>query len=67
MNTQTFTYYNIFGGICWILVTVLSGYFFGNITFVRNHFEIIMLAIIFTSLLPAAIVFLKQNKQTNEE
>lgn len=67
MNTQTFTYYNIFGGICWILVTVLSGYFFGNITFVRNHFEIIMLAIIFISLLPAAIVFLKQNKQTNEE
>lgn len=63
MNTQTFTFFNVFGSITWILATILSGYFFGNISFVKNHFEIIMLAIISISLLPAAIVFLKQNKK----
>ncbi|MBS7576010.1 MULTISPECIES: VTT domain-containing protein [unclassified Enterococcus] len=68
MNTQTFSFFNITGSITWILITILSGYFFGNITFVKNHFEIIMLAIIFISLLPAAIVFLRQNRvNTNLE
>jgi membrane-associated protein len=38
---------------------VSAGYLFGNVSFVKEHFEIIMIVIILISLLPAAILWLK--------
>ncbi|KRO28292.1 DedA protein (DSG-1 protein) [Lactiplantibacillus fabifermentans DSM 21115] len=60
MHYPTFARYNIIGGITWILVAVLAGFFFGNIGFVQQHFELIMLAIVFISLIPVGITFLKR-------
>jgi membrane-associated protein len=34
---------------------VLGGYFFGNIPVVRNHFTLVILAIIIVSVMPAII------------
>ncbi|MFC6314280.1 VTT domain-containing protein [Lapidilactobacillus achengensis] len=66
MPYRSFITYNILGGISWVLLAVGSGYLFGNIAFVKNHFELIMVAIILISLLPALIMALKK-KATPEE
>ena len=49
-----FTTYNTVGGVLWVLVGVLSGYFFGNLPFVRQNFSLVILAIVIISLVPAA-------------
>jgi membrane-associated protein len=63
MKYSKFIRYNIIGGVIWILIAVLSGFFFGNIPFVKKHFELIMIGIIFISLLPALITWLNSRKK----
>jgi len=55
MNFAKFTLFNAIGGISWVSLFVLVGYFFGSVPFVQEHFSTIVLAIIFVSVLPAII------------
>lgn len=52
MNYPKFITYNVVGGIGWVLLFTLAGYFFGNIPIVQDNFEIVIFAIIGISLLP---------------
>jgi Uncharacterized membrane-associated protein len=60
MRYWKFFSYNVIGGIVWILLFVTGGYFFGNIPVVKNNFTLVILAIIFISLLPGVIAYLRQ-------
>jgi membrane-associated protein len=55
MNFGKFTLFNTIGGVAWVSLFVLVGYFFGGIPFVQEHFEIIVLGIVGVSVLPAII------------
>ena len=55
MNFGKFTFFNAIGGISWVSLFVLVGYFFGGVPFVQEHFEIIVLGIVGVSALPAVI------------
>ena len=55
MNFGKFTIFNAIGGIYWVSLFVLVGYFFGGIPFVQEHFEIIVLGIVAVSVAPAII------------
>jgi membrane-associated protein len=52
-----FSFYNILGGCLWVLGFVVSGYLFGNLPFIRDHFTAVVMGIIFVSLLPALVEF----------
>jgi len=54
---------NITGGILWVGTILYTGYFFGNIPFVKNNFSIVTIAIILISILPAIIEFFRQKKR----
>ena len=68
MNFGKFTVFNCIGGIAWVSLFVLVGYFFGGVPFVQDHFELIVLGIVFVSVLPAVIGavkgFISSKKQT---
>jgi membrane-associated protein len=49
--------YNVIGAVAWVLTCVVSGYFFGVIPWVKEHFEAVMIAIVFVSVLPMAVEF----------
>ncbi|MDA8404317.1 MAG: DedA family protein [Desulfobacteraceae bacterium] len=68
MTYARFIAYNIVGGISWIAVFVLGGYFFGNIPMVKRNFTLVIFAIIFVSILPGIIEFIrhKYRKKTAE-
>jgi membrane-associated protein len=55
MGYRRFAIYNIAGGIGWVVMMTLAGYWLGNITFVAKHFEQVVLLIVAISLLPIAI------------
>jgi membrane-associated protein len=52
MNYGKFISFNIIGGIAWVLLATLTGFFFGNIPFVKDNFSIVILVIIVISILP---------------
>ena len=54
-----FLRWNVIGGITWVATFTLLGYFFGNIPFVQSNFELVVLAIIAISLVPAVVEVLK--------
>jgi membrane-associated protein len=65
MTYRRFIAFNILGGIAWIFSLVLTGYYFGNIPFVRNNFIFVILAIIIISVLPVIIELLRHRGQSS--
>lgn len=59
MPYKSFLAYNIAGGLSWVTLLFSIGYFFGNISYIQNHFGLVVIAIILISVLPAAAAFLK--------
>ncbi|MGZ4958054.1 MAG: DedA family protein [Methylomonas sp.] len=57
-----FITYNIVGGIAWVLICCLAGYFFGNIPLVKKNFELVILAIVVISILPIVFEVWKARK-----
>ena len=53
MNFSKFTLFNTIGGVAWVSLFVLVGYFFGGVPFVQEHFEVIVLGIVAVSVAPA--------------
>ncbi len=54
-----FIKFNLSAVVIWVALFCGAGYFFGNIDFVKEHFSLVVLAIIVVSLLPAVYTFLK--------
>ncbi len=64
MNYSKFLSYNVMGGISWVALFSFAGFFFGKIPFVENNFSLVIIAIIFISLLPGVITFLRERKSS---
>lgn len=59
MDYKKFVLFNIIGGVAWVVLLTLAGYFFGNMPFVKNNFEIVVLGIVAISVLPMALQIAK--------
>lgn len=55
MKYSRFGLYNVVGGIAWVTLCTYAGYFFGNIAWVKERFEMVVIAIILISVLPMAM------------
>lgn len=58
MKFKDFLAYNLIGGVAWVTIFLFSGYFFGNIPFIKENFSIVIMAIILISLLPGVVNYL---------
>ena len=67
MSYVRFLTYNMVGGVLWIALFVLGGYFFGNIPVVKENFTIVIFAIILISILPAVIEFVRETRRKSHE
>jgi membrane-associated protein len=62
MSYPKFITYNVVGAVVWVGLFVLGGYFFGNITVVRENFTLVILAIIALSVMPIAVEALRARR-----
>ena len=67
MTYAKFASYNVIGGVLWVVVCVGAGYAFGNIPVVKDNFTLVILGIIFVSILPGIIEYLRQRQQAVAE
>ncbi|MEY2817356.1 MAG: DedA family protein [Chloroflexota bacterium] len=63
MSYGYFATYNIVGGISWVLLFTLLGYFFGNIPFVKKNFELVIIVIILVSVVPMFVEWWKHRSE----
>ena len=64
MEYKKFVKFDICGGILWVGIVTLVGYFFGNIPAVENNFSIVVFVIIGFSLIAPAYGFIKSRLST---
>lgn len=73
MTYVKFTRYNLIGVLSWTLLCIGSGYLFGNLPWVNQHFEVVVLGIVFVSLIPSFVQVAKalmgpsQNKKPSRK
>jgi len=66
MNYARFISYNVFGGIAWVFVMTMLGYWLGTVPLVRRHFEKVIVLIVAVSFLPAVMEVFKARRRAQE-
>ena len=61
MRYSRFVAFNVIGGLSWVLLATLGGYFLGSYPFVRRHFEKIVLGIVVVSVVPVIAQLARQH------
>ena len=62
MDYKKFMSYNAIGGLVWVSLFTLSGYFLGNIALIKENFSIVVIIIILLSFFPIIFEFIKNKK-----
>lgn len=66
MNFRTFITWTALGGALWAIGVTLLGYFLGNIPIIQKHIEAVLILIVFVSVLPMIIEFLRTKLSKSE-
>ncbi|MFE2427071.1 DedA family protein [Streptomyces sp. NPDC059373] len=64
MTYRAFTVFNVLGGVLWGAGVTVAGYFLGQIGFIRDHIDVVLVAIIVVSVVPAGIEALRARRRT---
>ncbi|KDN77771.1 membrane protein [Streptomyces olindensis] len=63
MKYRTFFTYNVIGGIAWGTGVTLAGYWLGQIDFIKKNVEAILVLIVFVSVVPIIIEYLRERSK----
>jgi membrane-associated protein len=67
MNYKRFVIYSISGAILWVSLMMGSGYLLGQIPFVKERFELIVVGIVVLSVMPMVVEYLKSRGAKEED
>ena len=57
-----FLFFNVTGGILWVVSLTLAGYYFGNLPIVKDNLSLVIIGIIVASIMPAVIEYLRHRR-----
>ena len=64
MSYGKFASFNVVGGVAWVFSFLMLGYFFGGLPVIKDNFTLVIVGIIFVSILPPIIEFLRGRMKT---
>jgi len=64
MTPASFVLYNAVGAVSWVGLCLGAGYAFGNVPVIKEHFSLVTIGIVFVSLLPVIITFLRHRRRS---
>ena len=62
MERRHFFTWSAVGAALWVGVVTIAGYFLGNVAFVKNNLEVVILAIVAVSVLPVVVEWLRHRR-----
>ena len=63
MNYRKFIVYNIIGAVAWVTLMLGSGWVLGQIPFVKERFELIVIGIVVLSVLPMFVEWFRARNE----
>jgi membrane-associated protein len=67
MTFRHFITYTAIGGILWVCVVTIGGYFLGNIPLIKNNIDAVLVLIVLISVTPMAVEYLVQRRRARRE
>jgi membrane-associated protein len=64
MTAASFVLYNAIGAVAWVGLCLLAGVAFGNVPIIKNNFSLVTLGIVFVSILPVLIEYVRHRSGT---
>jgi membrane-associated protein len=62
MGYSRFAMFNVVGGVSWVVAFLVLGFWFGNLPAVKDQFHYVIFGIIFLSVLPIVIEFVRERR-----
>ncbi|MGZ4485861.1 MAG: DedA family protein [Nocardioidaceae bacterium] len=66
MSYRTYTIYSVIGGVLWGAGVTLLGHALGNVAFVADHIELILIGIVLVSVVPISIELLRKRSRSRD-
>ena len=66
MRYRHFVTYNLIGGLLWAVGVTLLGYALGNVTFIKENIEALLIAVVLVSVIPIAVELLRSRRKGDE-
>ncbi|MGZ5478552.1 MAG: DedA family protein [Candidatus Aminicenantales bacterium] len=63
MSYGRFLFFNVIGGVGWVLLLTGAGYFFGTLPVVKNNYSIAVLVIIAISTVPIGVEYFRNRRK----
>jgi membrane-associated protein len=63
MTYAKFLAFNVIGAVLWDVIAVMAGFLFGSLDFVAKNFELVILAIVAISLIPAIVEVIRVRRR----
>ena len=67
MGYKHFAAFNVIGGVIWVVLFTLLGYFVGTIEWVQQNLKLLMIAIIFLSIVPAIVEVIREKAKSKKD
>ncbi|MBX9244804.1 VTT domain-containing protein [Actinotalea ferrariae] len=67
MNYRHFVSYNVIGAFLWGVGVTVLGYLLGNVTFIKENIELILIGIVGLSVVPIAVELLRARSKKRDE
>ena len=67
MEYRRFVSFNVIGGFLWVVSMTLIGYFLGHFAWVRKNIELVILIVVFLSILPGIIAFVREKMKKRKK
>ena len=65
MHYRQFMLFSATGSVAWITFFAIGGYFLGNIPVIKNNLTLMILVIVFISLVPAMLEYIRHRRAQN--
>lgn len=66
MNYSRFWMFNLTGALTWVGLFLFGGYWFGNLPVIKRNFSLVIFGIIFVSVLPIAVEWIKARREQRQ-
>ncbi|MDN0074095.1 DedA family protein [Crenobacter sp. SG2303] len=63
MSYGRFLFFNVIGAVAWVGSFTYLGFFFGNLPVIKSNLSLLIVGIIFVSILPGLIEFVRQKRK----
>ena len=67
MSFSLFIRYTAIGGVAWVVIVTVLGYFLGQVPFIHNNIEVALVLIVLVSMVPMGVEYLNHRRQAAAE